>query len=63
MIFRMMLATQLVETDPEVASKAAREAQDEVIDACRRGEADAFAALLPSAIPESVEAPAKYLMA
>jgi len=45
MIFRMMLATQLVETDPEVASKAAREAQDEVIDACRRGEADAFAAL------------------
>jgi RNA polymerase sigma-70 factor, ECF subfamily len=34
-----------VEIDPEVESKAAREAQADVIDACRRGEAGAFSAL------------------
>jgi RNA polymerase sigma-70 factor (ECF subfamily) len=57
MIFRMVLDAQLVETDPEVESKAAREAASDreagrdgeaasdVIEACRRGEAGAFAAL------------------
>jgi len=55
MIFRMVLDAQLVETNPlaetnrEVQSAAAREADlpagANVIDACRRGEADAFAAL------------------
>lgn len=45
MIFRMMLDAQLVETDPDVQPQAAREAGRDVIDACRRGEADGFAAL------------------
>jgi RNA polymerase sigma-70 factor, ECF subfamily len=51
MNFRMVLDAQLVATDPEVASKVAREAASvreaasDVIDACRRGDADAFAAL------------------
>jgi len=45
MIFRMVLDAQLVETDPDVQPAAARESGREVIDACRRGEADAFAAL------------------
>ena len=51
MIFRMVLDAQLVETDPEVESKVASEAgrdseaASDVIEACRRGEADAFTAL------------------
>jgi RNA polymerase sigma-70 factor, ECF subfamily len=45
MIFRMVLDAQLVETDPAVAPKPAREAASDLIDACRRGGADAFAAL------------------
>jgi RNA polymerase sigma-70 factor (ECF subfamily) len=51
MNYRMVLDAQLVETNPlaetnrEVPSAAAREAGRDVIDACRRGEADAFAAL------------------
>src|SRR5258708_2047109 len=45
MIFRMVLDAQLVETDPEVQPAAAREPGRDVIDACRRGEVDAFAAL------------------
>jgi RNA polymerase sigma-70 factor (ECF subfamily) len=45
MIFGMVLDAQLVETDPEVESKAAGQTASDVIDACRRGEADAFAAL------------------
>ena len=51
MIFRMVLDAQLVETNPlaetnrEVQPAAARDVGRDVIDACRRGEADAFAAL------------------
>ena len=51
MNFQMVLDAQLVETNPlaetnrEVQPVAAREAGSDVIDACRRGEADAFAAL------------------
>src|SRR5690242_9146830 len=42
---RMVLAPVPLETDPEVQPAAAREAGPDVIDACRRGESDAFAAL------------------
>jgi RNA polymerase sigma-70 factor (ECF subfamily) len=45
MIYRMVLDAQLVETGPEVESNAARNAGRDVIDACRRGDADAFGAL------------------
>jgi len=45
MIYRMVLDAQFVETNPEAQPAAAREAGRDVIDACRRGEADAFAAL------------------
>ena len=45
MIFRMVLDTQLVEIDPDVQPTAARGAGRDVIDACRRGDVDAFAAL------------------
>lgn len=45
MIFRMVLDAQLVEINPVVQPAAAREGGHDVIDACRRGEADAFAAL------------------
>src|ERR1700680_2735445 len=51
MIYRMVLDAQLVETNPlaetnrEVQPAAARDAGHDVIDACRRGEADGFAAL------------------
>jgi len=41
----MVLAAKLLETDPEGQPAAAREAGPAVIDACRRGESDAFAAL------------------
>ena len=41
----MVLDAQLVETNPDVQPAAARDAGRDVIDACRRGEADAFAAL------------------
>jgi RNA polymerase sigma-70 factor (ECF subfamily) len=51
MIYRMVLDAQLLETNPlaetnrEVQPVTARDAGRDVIDACRRGEADAFAAL------------------
>ena len=45
MILGMVFDAPLVETDPEVQPTEAREAGRDVIDACRRGETDAFAAL------------------
>jgi RNA polymerase sigma-70 factor (ECF subfamily) len=44
MIFRMVLDAQLVDTDPAEESKVHQAAGD-VIDACRRGDTEAFAAL------------------
>jgi RNA polymerase sigma-70 factor (ECF subfamily) len=44
MIFRMVLDAQLVDTDPAEESKV-RQAAGDVIDACRRGDTEAFAAL------------------
>jgi RNA polymerase sigma-70 factor (ECF subfamily) len=41
----MVLDAKLSETDPEVQPAEAREAGRDVIDACRRGETDAFTAL------------------
>jgi RNA polymerase sigma-70 factor (ECF subfamily) len=45
MIFQMVMDAQLVETGPEVESKALQEAARGIVDACRRGEPDAFATL------------------